>query len=520
MRVRFALFGLLAMVLVACGVGAEEATPEWTRAPTLRERSSGAGVAAPEEETPTITPTPTPLMPTVTPLPTFALTLLPTATPFPTPTLLPTPSPIPTAVPTATPLLFTSPQEIRGQTPSKTPVAVEAQPTGTPPDLAALPGNAWNMELVGHVLLEPPGWYGGLALKDHCAYVGAYAPAAVTLVDVSDPARPTTMGTLPLEPGSRPVEVRTIPDLNLLVVADLGHNRLLTFDITDCAQPSLQGTISLPGAPHEFYLWRDGERVLAYAATFDDAPPALVVVDLSDPAAPTEVGRWSAAQEGLTGRLHSLSVSEDGSRAYLALWDGGFVVLEVDLPRLEVVRDGAGQVDPADVPNVHSAVPLEANRYILLAVEIYDCPFGGLVVTDISQPSHPQILGDFLLPENRCEGVPAGAIFSVHNPLVVQDLVFASWYAAGVQVIDFSDPRSPERVGQFVPEGTGAAPRGMLGAYPVQTFSYPILRNGLFYVVDSQTGLYVLRYTGPRAEEIAYISRAEGNVTVTDEAAQ
>ncbi|NLG48916.1 MAG: hypothetical protein GX552_02250 [Chloroflexi bacterium] len=509
MRHRFAWILLLAMVMVACE--AQEATPTWTRAPALGERSSGIG-AEPEEPT-TVTPTPTPLLPTPTPYPALVLTLLPTATPFPTPTPLSIPSPTPVAVPSATPWQFASPQEIGGQTPAETPELVAAQPTGTPPDLAALPGNAWNMELVGHVLLEPAGWYGGLAIKDNCAYVGAYSPAAVTLVDISDPTRPTTLRTLPLEPGSRPVEVRAIPDLNLLVVADLGHHRLLTYDITDCAQPNPLGMIELPGAPHEFYLWRDGERVLAYAATFDDAPPSLVVVDLSDPAAPVEVGRWSAAQEGLTGRLHSLSVSEDGSRAYLALWNGGFAVLEVDLQRLEVVRDEAGRVDPADVPNVHSAVPLADERYVLLAVELYDCPFGWLVATDIAQPSRPQVVASFRLPENRCGNLPPGAIFSVHNPLVVQDLVFASWYAAGVQVVDFSDPRSPERVGQFVPEGAGAAPRGVLGAYPVQTFSYPILRDGLFYVVDSQTGLYVLRYTGPRAEEIANSGHVEGNVT-------
>jgi hypothetical protein len=45
-------------------------------------------------------------------------------------------------------------------------------------------------------------------------------------------------------------------------------------------------------------------------------------------------------------------------------------------------------------------------------------------------------------------------------------------------------------------------------------FSYPILRNGLLYVADSQSGLCVLRYTGPRAEQLEDIIRAEGNVTV------
>jgi hypothetical protein len=89
-----------------------------------------------------------------------------------------------------------------------------------------------------------------------------------------------------------------------------------------------------------------------------------------------------------------------------------------------------------------------------------------------------------------------------------------SWYAAGVQVVDLSNPLVPRRVGQFVPSGEGAGPRSLLGTYRVQMFSYPLLRDGLIYVVDSQSGLYVLRYTGPGAEALAAIPLAEGNVTI------
>jgi hypothetical protein len=77
-----------------------------------------------------------------------------------------------------------------------------------------------------------------------------------------------------------------------------------------------------------------------------------------------------------------------------------------------------------------------------------------------------------------------------------------------------SDPLQPERVAQFVPAGDGAAPLSYIGSYPVQTWSYPVLYRGLLYVVDIQSGLYVLRYHGPGAESVAATERAEGNVTV------
>jgi hypothetical protein len=42
-------------------------------------------------------------------------------------------------------------------------------------------------------------------------------------------------------------------------------------------------------------------------------------------------------------------------------------------------------------------------------------------------------------------------------------------------------------------------------------WSYPIIKDGLIYVVDIRNGLYILRYTGPRAGEVREIEFLEGN---------
>jgi hypothetical protein len=47
-------------------------------------------------------------------------------------------------------------------------------------------------------------------------------------------------------------------------------------------------------------------------------------------------------------------------------------------------------------------------------------------------------------------------------------------------------------------------------------WSYPIIRDGLIYVIDVRNGLYVLRYTGPRQDEIANIDFLEGNSNLGD----
>ena len=371
------------------------------------------------------------------------------------------------------------------------------------------------MALVGHDPLESKGWWASMGLHDTCAYIGSYVQPSVAIVDVSDPEAPKLVGSVALEQGAQPVEVRAVPDHDLLVVADLGGHKLSTFDISDCARPEYRGSFELPGEPHEFFLWHDESVVLAYAALFDHAPPSLVVVDLTDPADPREVARWTAAEEGARGYLHSLSVSLDGSRAYLALWQGGLLVADIDLPDIRLVRDAQGAFSPAEFADTHSALPMADSRYILLASEIFRCPFNGLALAHIADPAHPKILSQFKLPENRCTDLPAGdPVFSPHNPTIVGTRVFVSWYGAGVQVIDWSDPLWPRRIGQFVPAADGDTPPSLLGDYPVQMFSYPILREGLIYAVDSVSGLYILRYTGPGMAEVNAVARAEGNLGV------
>jgi hypothetical protein len=49
-------------------------------------------------------------------------------------------------------------------------------------------------------------------------------------------------------------------------------------------------------------------------------------------------------------------------------------------------------------------------------------------------------------------------------------------------------------------------------------WSYPIIHNGLIYVVDIRNGLYILAYTGKNALEVARIRFLEGNSTLGDAA--
>jgi hypothetical protein len=321
----------------------------------------------------------------------------------------------------------------------------------------------------------------------------------------------------------QPIELRAVPESGLLVVLNFSSVvSLMTFDIHDCRKPRALASLPLGGPPHEFYLWRDpGQtgRVLAYVAMWAHQKPDLQVVDLSDPAAPRVISQWSAADPA-AGTLHSISLSPDGRTAYLSMWEGGFLLADVSdfalarpQPAVRVLNPNAALLPPPRV-NVHSAVPLADPNYVLLTQEYYACPFGGLSVADVHDPTQPLLAGRFNLPENEgpCSSLPAAdAVFTAHNPLVVGPLAFVSWYAGGLEAFDLTTPTQPVRVGVFVPDGTGPLGGSPYGAYPVQVWSYPILRAGVIYVSDIRAGLFILRYTGPGAQALNSVMLAQGN---------
>jgi hypothetical protein len=54
------------------------------------------------------------------------------------------------------------------------------------------------------------------------------------------------------------------------------------------------------------------------------------------------------------------------------------------------------------------------------------------------------------------------------------------------------------------------------GLDKVVMWSYPVIKDGLIYVVDVRNGLYVLKYHGPFEKEVAEIDFLEGNSNLGD----
>jgi hypothetical protein len=397
----------------------------------------------------------------------------------------------------------------------------------------------------------------------------------IAIVDASDPTQPRQVGIIPPVGLSTQRELRADAGLGILVVESYSPfiggsgdptapsiNNLKVYDIhSDCTKPKLLSTYDFGDrAPHEFFLWKDPKhpgRALAYV-TFTIYSPDLMVIDLTDPANPALIGAYDLGidqaqktadfvDESGSGYLHSLAVSDDGTRAYLATWDYGYYELDTSL-FADPLPGGVGVAHPVgighfdDGHNVHSAVPFAGNRpYLFFTQEDYanaghGCPFGWVRLGRLDSNGGSTQVGEFKLPENdpaTC-GTKNGT-FSSHNPTLFPDVALLTWYGGGLRAVDLTDPAHPYEDGAFVPqpEFTPTLRDSRLffpshataGTLPTDTtkpgstaplwtgamWSYPVVQDGLIYVVDIDLGLYILRYTGPHASEVAQAKFVEGN---------
>jgi hypothetical protein len=176
------------------------------------------------------------------------------------------------------------------------------------------------------------------------------------------------------------------------------------------------------------------------------------------------------------------------------------------------------------VVGVHSAVPvpnrpsLSRNNtkgrpaYVVLTEEwpFGPCPERSMRILSIESEITPIMIGAHAMSDSLVENCiaqpkPPGAsirpMMHAHNPTVFQNLVFVNWLGNGVRAIDISNPFNPEEVGHARPVPWG------------DVMTYPDFHDGLLYIGDNHTGLHVLKYTGPRADEIPQTGSYSSNRT-------
>lgn len=260
-----------------------------------------------------------------------------------------------------------------------------------------------------------------------------------------------------------------------------GFQGFVLYDVTRPARPRLLASVPTePRGSHEIWLATRGRRAYVYTAIVaselrsspdgrEPGRPDFRIFDVSSPRAPRQVGEWGAwrslgldPREGIgTGSLgrnlvHSVITNRAATRAFLSYWDLGTVILDIADPerprylgRTGFTADEAG--------NAHSAA-LARNETVL--VETRETNGGYPALFDVSRPASPARLSTIrLTPQllrqgrrghdlDRVAGLDLSD--SVHDARVSGTIAYFSWYRQGVVAVDISTPRRPRILARFL----------------------------------------------------------------------
>jgi hypothetical protein len=346
------------------------------------------------------------------------------------------------------------------------------------------------------------------------------------------------------------------------------------YDLTDPANPTLVSTYTPPRTPHEFHLWLDpkrpGRALIYYSTpTSSDTQPNMIVADISKARQGvfTELARFNpntefsdADRDEFDVRLHSMATTADGRRLHLAYLGGGYLLADISdfadaraNPVVRLLTPVAKRASWGN-PGAHSAVEIPQRPNLALATdEVYGkfggvlaehgCPWGWVRVLDNTDVLTPRVLAEYKLKENSkefCEEQddPRTENFtslSAHNPTVVgPNLALMTWHGKGLQAIDLRNPAEPVPAGEWMPEKPLATVRTedpALGGGNVDNvaggtrdkvimWSFPVVVDGLIYVVDLRNGLYILKYDGALSGAVKDTAFLEGNSNVGQVLAQ
>ncbi len=389
--------------------------------------------------------------------------------------------------------------------------------------------DAWNLRLVGHTDLGGCG--DGMHVNvtaDGYAYVGhmGESQAGTSIVDVSDPTRPRVVGQIERPAGTHSHKVQVVGDILLV-----NHERnpwsartgtwsagVAVYDISRRDVLRQVGFFPTPGiGVHRMTFW---EEPYAYLSGSDDGylDQFLMVVDLSHPERPCEVGRWwFPGQHTAGGEVPTWTPAEGhgthkageqryalhhplvrGGRAYCGWWDAGLVILDVSQPSRPTL---VSHVDfgPAVSGATHTALPLPGRDLLVVTDEQTDDGCAGprkqVRVVDISDERRPAVIGHFPVPSGDfCARGGRFGPHNVHEPrpgsLADPDTVYLTYFNAGLRVLDLQDPAQPREVAYFVPEAPPGRPS-------VQLNDVTVTPDGLVYTTDRHAGgLYILERTG------------------------
>ena len=302
------------------------------------------------------------------------------------------------------------------------------------------------------------------------AYWGHFGTGCVDVIDITDPTNPTFVSSYePPNPdrNASAQDVKVHDGIGFVAYEGDGNNGLGIVDFRDPSNPVQLTTVTVSrdgvnyNRVHNLF-YSDGYLYIANS-TNNFAVVDLTEYDPDNPPAHISEMKWHVRG---VGRQFVHDITVQGNRLYASAWSD-IVVFDVGNIANEppvLLGSGAGQ-------SAHAAWATDDGQFVVVTEERRG---GGAKLYSLTDDGNGGL--DVALLDEVGEG---GNAFSAHNPIIVGERVYTSWYESGLIIHEID-----RNAGQLVEVGR-VDPGSTWGVYPLLGLDRIILGGFDHFVIVS-----------------------------------
>ncbi|MEO6435421.1 MAG: hypothetical protein ABIP55_06620 [Tepidisphaeraceae bacterium] len=294
--------------------------------------------------------------------------------------------------------------------------------------------------------------YADLARQGNLVALGSVAGDGVAFVNITNPAVPSFYSyynPLPAETGGHFQDIEFKGNYAFCAIDDVNSTNggIHILDMTNLISPVKVSQITQANSgfnkTHTIFL--DGDFLYATSNAFT----TVKVFNVANPLAPVfvrDIITTGAVAQNLhqvtvkNGRLYTSNVEATGSPNFGTGLLEIYNITDVASPSWTAATRRLGSFNTTIAGRNHSSWPSEDGNLVAVCRENAD---GDVEIWDISNLAAPFMASQIT---KASAGVDA---HSPHNPVIVGDTLYVSWYQAGLQIFNIRNAASPVHIGAY-----------------------------------------------------------------------
>jgi hypothetical protein len=331
--------------------------------------------------------------------------------------------------------------------------------------------------------------YAGVWGDGNFAYIGSERRNGVLIYDITNPSAPVLASYYGQ---SGPIDMEDIKVANGVgFFADNMGSGLHIVDVSNPYTPALLSQITTANGgydnTHKIAIWQN----FVFIPQNLTAPALIKVFDVTNPAIPVLKTTITATDPQW---INDIDIQTNGTTGETLMYTAGW----------------GGKCDIWDITNIATANPVllgsfssgidgssasataDGNYLAYTTKNPNGTSF--LTIYNISNPASVTVASTVTMSALGIDAV------SPHDPKIMGNLLYVSWYQAGTLIFDITNPNSPVLIGSY-DTWPGAVNAGQLdGNWGV----YPYLGQDRVLLSDRNTGLYIIDATGVNSSAALY----------------